>query len=119
MLHVATSDSKLGRGCKAICTFGSRAWGCRPGLREGWFRLSVPKIRGCLILGPYNKDPTISGTILGSPIFGKKVSGTGVLHQVRMFEPTVLYRNQMQMEQVALAGKYAVTSTATCGSFRK
>ena len=72
-------------------------------------------------MGPYNKDPTISGTILGSPIFGKgvKVSGTGVLRQVTMFEPSVLYRNQMQMEQVALAGKYAVTSTATCGSFRK
>ena len=25
---------------------------------------------GYLIWGPYNKDPTIKGTILGSPIFG-------------------------------------------------
>ena len=29
-----------------------------------------PKIRGTLIWGPYNKDPTIVGTISGSPIFG-------------------------------------------------
>ena len=29
-----------------------------------------PKIRGTLFWGPYNKDPTIWGTILGSPIFG-------------------------------------------------
>ena len=29
-----------------------------------------PKIRGTLFGGPYNKDPTIWGTILGSPIFG-------------------------------------------------
>ena len=28
-----------------------------------------PKIRGTLVWGPYNKDPTISGTIVGSPIF--------------------------------------------------
>ena len=27
------------------------------------------KIRGTLLWGPYNKDPTM-GTILGSPIFG-------------------------------------------------
>ena len=29
-----------------------------------------PKIRGTLFWGPDNKDPTISGTILGSSIFG-------------------------------------------------
>ena len=29
-----------------------------------------PKIRGTLVWGPYNKDPIISDTILGSPIFG-------------------------------------------------
>ena len=28
----------------------------------------LPKIRGTLYWGLYNKDPTISGTILGSPI---------------------------------------------------
>ena len=26
-----------------------------------------PKIRGTVFWGPYNKDPTVSGTILGSP----------------------------------------------------
>ena len=29
-----------------------------------------PKIRGTLFWGPYNKDPTIQGIRLGSPIFG-------------------------------------------------
>ena len=29
-----------------------------------------PKIWGTLFWGPYDKDPTIQGTILGSPIFG-------------------------------------------------
>ena len=32
--------------------------------------MGVSENRGYLILGPYNKDPTIYGTILGSPIFG-------------------------------------------------
>ena len=29
-----------------------------------------PKIRGTLFWGPSSKDPTISGSMLGSPIFG-------------------------------------------------
>ena len=29
-----------------------------------------PKIRGTVFWGPYNKDPTIWGTILRSPIIG-------------------------------------------------
>ena len=33
--------------------------------------MGVPKIRGSLFWCPYNRDPDISGTILGSPIFGK------------------------------------------------
>ena len=33
-----------------------------------------PKIRATLFWGPYNKDPTIKGTILGSPIFGNPAS---------------------------------------------
>ncbi|CAE7812270.1 unnamed protein product [Symbiodinium sp. CCMP2592] len=32
--------------------------------------LGVSENRGTLFWGPYNKDPTIQGTILGSPIFG-------------------------------------------------
>ena len=32
--------------------------------------------RGTLFWGPYNKDPTIWGTILGSPIFGNSHMGT-------------------------------------------
>ena len=34
-----------------------------------------PKIRGTLSWGPYNKDPTIWDTILGSPIFGNSHIG--------------------------------------------
>ena len=30
-----------------------------------------PKIRGALFRGPYNTDPTILGTILGSPVIRK------------------------------------------------
>ena len=32
--------------------------------------MGVSKNQGTLCGGPYNKDPTIQGTILGSPIFG-------------------------------------------------
>ena len=34
------------------------------------FLWEFPKIRGTLFGGPYSKDPTIQGTILGSPVFG-------------------------------------------------
>ena len=34
------------------------------------FIWEFPTIRGTVFWGPYNKDPTIQGTILGSPIFG-------------------------------------------------
>ena len=37
-----------------------------------------PKIRVPYFGGPYNKDPTIWGTILGSPIFGNShIEGCG------------------------------------------
>ena len=32
---------------------------------------------GTLLWGPYNKDPTIEGTILGCPIFGNSHITTG------------------------------------------
>ena len=32
--------------------------------------MGVSEIRGTFFWGPYNKDPTIWGAILGSPIFG-------------------------------------------------
>ena len=32
--------------------------------------MGVSENRGTLLWGPYNKDPTFLGTILGSPIFG-------------------------------------------------
>ena len=44
--------------------------------RVGWDSVPAalmwefPKIWGTLFWGPYNKDPTIQGTMLGSPIFG-------------------------------------------------
>ena len=34
------------------------------------FVREFPKIRGTLFWGPYYKDPTLQGTILGYPIFG-------------------------------------------------
>ena len=37
----------------------------------GTYKWEFPKIRGTL----YNKDPTIQGTILGSPIFGNSQIG--------------------------------------------
>ena len=42
---------------------------------EGSISLEFPKIRGTLFWGPYNKDPTVWGTILGSPIFGNAQIG--------------------------------------------
>ena len=35
----------------------------------------VLKTGATLFWGPYNKDPTIQGTILGSPIFGNSQVG--------------------------------------------
>ena len=37
--------------------------------------LEFPKIGGTLFWGPYNEDPTIWGTRLGSPIFGNSHIG--------------------------------------------
>ena len=37
---------------------------------------SLRKLLGTLLWGPYNKDPTIQGTILGSPIFGNSRHGS-------------------------------------------
>ena len=37
--------------------------------------MGVSENQGYLILGPYNKDPTIWGTILGSPVFGNSHIG--------------------------------------------
>ena len=37
--------------------------------------MRVSEIRGNLVWGPYNKDPTIWGTMLESPIFGNPQSG--------------------------------------------
>ena len=39
-------------------------------ISEFRIKWEIPKIRGALFWGPYNKDPTIWGSILGSPIFG-------------------------------------------------
>ena len=48
--------------------------------------MEFPKIRGALFWGPYNKDPTISGTILGSPIFGNSHIGLRVQGSCRSVE---------------------------------
>ena len=56
--------------------------------------MGLSKNKGYLNLGgPYNKDPTIKGTILGSPIFGNPhmyllISlGTGSLRKAPLREP--------------------------------
>ena len=41
-----------------------------PHTSQAALKWDFPKIRGKLFGGPYNKDPTIYGTILGSRIFG-------------------------------------------------
>ena len=47
---------------------GSALW---PFLRDSRSKIwEFPKIWGTLFWGPYNRDPTIWGTILGFPIFG-------------------------------------------------
>ena len=45
-------------------------------------------MRGSLFWGPYNRDPTIWGTILGSPLFGNShiySTGQSVGEQAPMF----------------------------------
>ena len=45
--------------------------------------LEFPKIGGTLFWGPYNEDPTIWGTRLGSPIFGNSHIGQSGLLLIR------------------------------------
>ena len=47
------------------------------GLGLGFGIWGFPTIRGTLFWGPYNKDPTISGIRLGSPIFGNSHMDSG------------------------------------------
>ena len=48
--------------------------------------MGVPKI-GVPYWGPYNKDPTIWGTILGFPIFGNPQMGAGSLRTRSCLKP--------------------------------
>ena len=54
-------------------TFGGRP--SRPKGSKSYIIWGFPKIRGTLFWGPYNKDPTTSGTILWFPIFGNSHMG--------------------------------------------
>ena len=45
-----------------------------------------PKIRGTLFWGPYSKDPTIQGTIPGSPIFGSPHLPHGLKPEAQMLK---------------------------------
>ena len=49
---------------------GSAPFGSSTSSTSAKDSLGVSENRGTLFGGPYNKDPTISGTILGPPIFG-------------------------------------------------
>ena len=51
------------------CHSGFRGSGLLTAQRDS-IMWGFPKTRGTLFWGPYNKDPTIWCTILGSPIFG-------------------------------------------------
>ena len=49
------------------------------GSSKGLYKsLKFLQIRGTLVWGPQNRDPTIQGTVLGSPIFGNPPM-TGIL----------------------------------------
>ena len=57
--------------------------------------MGVSENRGTLFWGPSNKDPTIWGTMLGSPIFGnshdshmpRSLVAVFLIPQARMLEP--------------------------------
>ena len=53
----------------------------------------IPEVRGTLFLGPYNKDPTIWGTRLGSLILGKS-------------QMTLICRGPVPLYNKTLCGKY-------------
>ena len=57
---------------KAIQEITRRSWGPKRSnhMNLVFWDLEFAKMRGTLFWGPYNKDPAISGTILGSSIFG-------------------------------------------------
>ena len=57
----------------------NRAWYLKYVYIYIYIYVGVLENRGTLLWRPYNKDPTLSGTILGSTIFGNS--------HVRMEEP--------------------------------
>ena len=61
-------------GLREVCR-GERSPGILGGRSTRFSIWELPKIRGTLFGGPYNKDPFISGTRLGSPVFGNSHFG--------------------------------------------
>ena len=55
-----------------------------------WPTWEFPTSRGTLFGGPYNKDPTIWGTILGSPTCAKASQRTQVLEKMAAVHPSPL-----------------------------
>ena len=73
--------------------------------------MGVSENRGTLFWGSYNKDPTISGTISGSPIFGNSPFPETVqshcvrlwslvLRPVKSLNTTRVYTPHMQIPEV-------------------
>ena len=66
----------------------------RFGLSNFELNVGVSENSGTLFWGPYNKDPTIQGTILGSPIFGNSHVEFGVWGLIRARKHQLLARTQ-------------------------
>ena len=63
-----------------------------------------PKTRGTVFWGAYNKDPTISGTLFGSPIFGNShVAQCSERRLLHGFRPARLRRLHVPLRSCAVA----------------
>ena len=69
--HEPKTESELQVGF--LCAFHCKASAINALL--SFLCWGFPKIRGTLFWGPYHEDPTIQGTILGSPFLGNSQLG--------------------------------------------
>ena len=68
--------------------------------------MGVSEIRGTLFWGPYNKDTTIYGTTLGSPIFGNSYIFTRMIQQANnVIKSTTLHTLDLEPDCDTLLGQ--------------